>query len=936
MLKLIFNAVSAAALLATTCVDNVFAHGDSGPLFVAENGEDVGNCRHETAPCATIGYALKFAGKGDKIRVAEGTYVIDKSEDVFHLVSGAIDAAGGLSKDGFDASESGVSILSGVPYEYRKLFLGRGFRIIADRKAIDGSDAAAMLQVHQQLRSSIAATPCVDGMAGQLPCSNVDLLSHVGFDDMSVATSAGTDVWGFVDLNSGREYALAGFDTGVAVIDVSNAENPHEVGFIDAGIAIWRDIKVYQFFDAMNDRWQAYAYVTTDGGGPGDGLFIIDLTGLPHSVSRVDYENDIVSAHNVYATNTDYATGLSLTGDTPELIVAGSNIGSGQYRTYSLADPTAPVFVNGATGSGYMHDASSMMVTDGRMNSQCANATTYCQVLIDFNENSIEFWDITDSGNPVNLSDTPYVDAEYVHSGWWSEDKQYLFVHDEQDEQQSGLPTTLRVFSLANLAAPVHVGTWSGSTGAVDHNGFVRGNRYYMSNYSRGLTILDITDPISPVSVGRLDTYPFSDGQGLVGLWGAFPFFFSGNVAVHDIHSGFYMARDNTRDVPEGSFSFAVPSTAVDEGQLAQMAVQRKGGSTGAVSVNYELLSATAESEDYQVTSGVLNWGSGDTAVKNIAITATNDGVLEGIEHVIVRLISPSGGATLANLSTASLYISDPGAASSISFVDPIIETTEYGHARLVAILKRRGAALGAVRVDYSMTAGDAIVGTDFQGSTSGTVTWVAGDGNPKVLEFSISDDAAVEVDEFFQITLNNLTGATVVGSPRLTAIIRDASGVNLPPTANAGTHQEGASRTRVTLDGSQSSDPNGAVPLFEWVQTSGPTVALNDAGAAATSFTAPTVASDTLLHFDLTVTDAGGLSDSASTTVTVTPSSSSGIGGMSLSLLGLLLLRRRRGGAPTSSVPQRPSRSAGMCCGSPTPATMEWSSIGSRCLRRS
>jgi len=485
-------------------------------------------------------------------------------------------------------------------------------------------------------------------------------------------------------------------------------------------------------------------------------LFVIDLSGLPQSVSKVTYTSDIANAHNVYATNTDYSTGLSITGDVPTLIVAGSNTGNGNYRSYSLANPASPTFVSGGMGSGYMHDASSLVITDSRKDTQCVNAGTHCEVLLDFNENSFEIWDITNTSNPVQLSNTPYLNVGYVHSGWWSEDKQFVFVHDELDERRSGLPTTLRVFSVANLAAPVLAGTWSGPTNAIDHNGFVRGNRYYMSNYTRGLTILDITDPANPAAVGRLDTYP--------------------------IDSGFYMAADMTRDVPQGSLTFASASAAATEGQQGRLLVQRNGGTSGSVSVNYEIIHATAGPADYILTSGVLNWGDGDNTNKTIDITAVNDGINEGIERLIVRLISPGGSATLGDLSTASLYLGDPGTLPEIGFAETAIETTETGFGTLVGVVRRNGSAEGAVSVNYSMTAGNATSGSDFQGSTSGTITWVDGDADPKTLEFTVVDEGVAESDEFFEISLSNSVGATLSPSATLTATIRNSGVVPPPP----------------------------------------------------------------------------------------------------------------------------------------------------------
>ena len=102
----------------------------------------------------------------------------------------------------------------------------------------------------------------------------------------------------------------------------------------------------------------------------------------------------------------------------------------------------------------------------------------------------------------------PYPNARYTHSGWWTEDGRYLFVHDELDERDFNLNTTVRVFDMANLRAPVLAGSWVGPTRAIDHNGYVRGNRYYFSNYSEGLTVLDITNPATPTRVGFFDTFP--------------------------------------------------------------------------------------------------------------------------------------------------------------------------------------------------------------------------------------------------------------------------------------------------------------------------------------------------------------------------------------------------------------------------------------------
>jgi MYXO-CTERM domain-containing protein len=93
---------------------------------------------------------------------------------------------------------------------------------------------------------------------------------------------------------------------------------------------------------------------------------------------------------------------------------------------------------------------------------------------------------------------------------------------------------------------------------------------------------------------------------------------------------------------------------------------------------------------------------------------------------------------------------------------------------------------------------------------------------------------------------------------------------LNRSPVAVAGADQvvdEGAS---ATLNGTGSTDPDAGTTLtYAWTQLAGPVVTLTGASAATASFTAPTVAADTRLAFQLTVSD-GVASSSATTVVTV------------------------------------------------------------------
>ena len=92
----------------------------------------------------------------------------------------------------------------------------------------------------------------------------------------------------------------------------------------------------------------------------------------------------------------------------------------------------------------------------------------------------------------------------------------------------------------------------------------------------------------------------------------------------------------------------------------------------------------------------------------------------------------------------------------------------------------------------------------------------------------------------------------------------------NQPPVADAGADIVVDEGQTVTLDGSGSSDPEGAQLGYTWTQTAGtPDGLLDVSDSEQVSFTAPEVDGDTTLTFELSVSD-GDLSDTDTVDVTV------------------------------------------------------------------
>ncbi len=92
----------------------------------------------------------------------------------------------------------------------------------------------------------------------------------------------------------------------------------------------------------------------------------------------------------------------------------------------------------------------------------------------------------------------------------------------------------------------------------------------------------------------------------------------------------------------------------------------------------------------------------------------------------------------------------------------------------------------------------------------------------------------------------------------------------NDPPVADAGPDQTVDEGTSVTLDGGDSSDPDNDSITYSWVQSSGTTVTLSSYSTTNPVFTAPSVSTQAVLVFALTVNDGTVNSQADSVTIYV------------------------------------------------------------------
>jgi choice-of-anchor B domain-containing protein len=95
------------------------------------------------------------------------------------------------------------------------------------------------------------------------------------------------------------------------------------------------------------------------------------------------------------------------------------------------------------------------------------------------------------------------------------------------------------------LDAPRFQFSYSGPSSAIDHNGYVNDNLFYLASYTAGVRFIDIAAINSSVlnEVGFFDTFPSNDNAVFNGVWNVYPFFESGNIVISDISGGLFVLR---------------------------------------------------------------------------------------------------------------------------------------------------------------------------------------------------------------------------------------------------------------------------------------------------------------------------------------------------------------------------------------------------------
>ncbi|MDH4037771.1 MAG: choice-of-anchor B family protein [Candidatus Krumholzibacteria bacterium] len=299
-----------------------------------------------------------------------------------------------------------------------------------------------------------------------------------------------TNVWGYYDEATGREYALVGdWFGGFYIVDATDPTNPILVVKV-TGVSGF-DLKV----------WDHFVY-SCDGNSAGNDTRI---TSLANPITPVVLPALLPSCHTI---------SISTQG-----VMYMEYVG---VRIFDLnADPQNPDSLYYIDNLG--HDS-----------------TPRGNRLYDFNAVQMNIWDVSNPSQPALIGSDDDPGVLYYHSGDESKNHNYLYVCDEY----AVTPTPdIVIYDINDPSLPVRIGGINDPASRV-HQLYVDGDLMFVGYYTAGFKVFDIANPAAPVLADVYDTSPYQTETGpdvYNGAYNAYPYTHSGSVYVADHPSGLFI-----------------------------------------------------------------------------------------------------------------------------------------------------------------------------------------------------------------------------------------------------------------------------------------------------------------------------------------------------------------------------------------------------------
>lgn len=198
-----------------------------------------------------------------------------------------------------------------------------------------------------------------------------------------------------------------------------------------------------------------------------------------------------------------------------------------------------------------------------------------------------------------------------------------------------------------------------GTTTAIDHNGYTKGDKYYLANYTAGMKVLDISDLQNQTisELGYFDTYPANDSASFNGAWNVYPYFESGNIVISNYSGGgFFLVKASgpTNEDNEDPIALCQNITILlnENGQATINANFLDGGSTdneGIVSFEVDIDTFSCDDIGENTVTLTISDASGNTATCEaiVSVVDTINPIFICAEDQNALITNPDGTYTL-------------------------------------------------------------------------------------------------------------------------------------------------------------------------------------------------------------------------------------------------------------------------------------------------
>ena len=235
-----------------------------------------------------------------------------------------------------------------------------------------------------------------------------------------------------------------------------------------------------------------------------------------------------------------------------------------------------------------------------------------------------------------------------------------------------------------------------------------------------------------------------------------------------------------------GTFNFSASSVSASESAgTADLTVNRTGGTSGALTVNYSFSNGTATGAsgcssgiDFDNSNLSVSFADGESS-KTITVPICADTVYESDEDFGVTLTGATGGGSIGSQSSTTVTVVNDDAPATVQFSSVFYKAVESSTVTITA--ERSGDLSGTTTVNYSTSDGTATGGAcssgnvDFEAS-DGTLTFLSGETSKDFVISACGDLLSENPAENFGVTLNGPAGGVLGSSSSTTVNIIDAA----------------------------------------------------------------------------------------------------------------------------------------------------------------